>query len=148
MYIFQASNIKAKLTGDDTRWPDGLQWVVTDRALPEAPIKGTRVSGSGGDGSAVSDGASPGVSRSSLAFLQYTSGSTGDPKGVKITHGNLAHNLSAIMEELKAGEDTVVVSWLPQVRGRGGGFSVCLDDGSEGGEGGGGHVWRFGRPIV
>lgn len=58
------------------------------------------------------------VGRSSLAFLQYTSGSTGDPKGVKITHGNLAHNLSAIVEELRAGEDTIVVSWLPQVRGR------------------------------
>lgn len=58
---------------------------------------------------------SAGLDRSSLAFLQYTSGSTGDPKGVKISHGNLAHNLGAIIKELRAGEETVVVSWLPQV---------------------------------
>ncbi len=53
-------------------------------------------------------------SRSSLAFLQYTSGSTSEPKGVMISHGNLAHNLKLIITGLKAVEDTVVVSWLPQ----------------------------------
>lgn len=49
-----------------------------------------------------------------LAFLQYTSGSTSEPKGVMISHLNLADNLTKITNELKAGEDTVVVSWLPQ----------------------------------
>ena len=49
-----------------------------------------------------------------LAFLQYTSGSTAEPKGVMVTHGNLAHNLAAIVRALRAGADTVVVSWLPQ----------------------------------
>jgi acyl-CoA synthetase (AMP-forming)/AMP-acid ligase II len=45
---------------------------------------------------------------------QYTSGSTSEPKGVMITHANLAANLTAIVTALEAGRDTVVVSWLPQ----------------------------------
>jgi len=53
-------------------------------------------------------------SSSDLAFLQYTSGSTSEPKGVRITHANLAHNLHTIVTSLAAGSDTVVASWLPQ----------------------------------
>ena len=48
------------------------------------------------------------------AFIQYTSGSTSAPKGVVLTHLNLAHNLHIITDELDASEDTRVVSWLPQ----------------------------------
>ncbi|MPY96859.1 MAG: AMP-binding protein [Actinophytocola sp.] len=49
-----------------------------------------------------------------LALLQLTSGSTAEPKAVKITHGNLFSNLSAMAEraELDAESDTMV-SWLP-----------------------------------
>ncbi len=50
----------------------------------------------------------------SIAFLQYTSGSTSEPKGVMISHGNLAHNLTLITRELKADQSTVNISWLPQ----------------------------------
>jgi acyl-CoA synthetase (AMP-forming)/AMP-acid ligase II len=49
-----------------------------------------------------------------LAFLQFTSGSTSEPKGVMVTHGALAHNLTTIVRSLRAGADTVVASWLPQ----------------------------------
>jgi acyl-CoA synthetase (AMP-forming)/AMP-acid ligase II len=49
-----------------------------------------------------------------LAFLQFTSGSTSAPKGVMITHHNLADNLTKITNDLKADNDTIVVSWLPQ----------------------------------
>ncbi len=48
-----------------------------------------------------------------LAFLQYTSGSTADPKGVEITHGNLAHNEEAIRRAFAQSEASVVVGWLP-----------------------------------
>ncbi|MEM1010477.1 MAG: AMP-binding protein, partial [Myxococcota bacterium] len=49
-----------------------------------------------------------------VSFLQYTSGSTSEPKGVVITHSCLWSNLELILQEVKADETTVVVSWLPQ----------------------------------
>jgi len=48
-----------------------------------------------------------------LAFLQYTSGSTGNPKGVMLTHANLIANLRAMGSVVKANPDDVFVSWLP-----------------------------------
>ena len=53
------------------------------------------------------------VHRQSLAFLQYTSGSTGNPKGVMVSHGNLLHNESVIQRAFGLTEDSVVVGWLP-----------------------------------
>jgi 1-acyl-sn-glycerol-3-phosphate acyltransferase len=48
-----------------------------------------------------------------IAFLQYTSGSTGDPKGVILTHANLLANLRAMGEAIGVSGDDVFVSWLP-----------------------------------
>ncbi|MCB1770567.1 MAG: AMP-binding protein, partial [Candidatus Competibacteraceae bacterium] len=48
-----------------------------------------------------------------LAFLQYTSGSTGDPKGVMLTHANLLANLRAMGPRVGACSDDVFISWLP-----------------------------------
>ncbi|MDB9369216.1 beta-ketoacyl synthase N-terminal-like domain-containing protein [Nodularia spumigena CS-586/05] len=55
----------------------------------------------------------PIVSRETLAFLQYTSGSTGNPKGVMVSHGNLLHNSEYMKQSFKLDEDTVSVTWLP-----------------------------------
>jgi acyl transferase domain-containing protein/acyl-CoA synthetase (AMP-forming)/AMP-acid ligase II/acyl carrier protein len=49
----------------------------------------------------------------SLALLQYTSGSTGDPRGVMLTHGNLLANERMSIEKFRVGCDDVVVGWLP-----------------------------------
>ncbi|MET8560125.1 AMP-binding protein [Streptomyces flaveolus] len=48
-----------------------------------------------------------------LAFLQYTSGSTAEPRGVMVTHGNLTANLTAIRDAFRHTADSVVLSWLP-----------------------------------
>ncbi len=48
-----------------------------------------------------------------LAFLQYTSGSTAAPKGVMVSHGNLLHNERLIQSAFRQPEGTVVVGWLP-----------------------------------
>lgn len=55
----------------------------------------------------------PQVGAETIAFLQYTSGSTGDPKGVMVTHGNILHNLRMIQQAFGHDESTVGVGWLP-----------------------------------
>jgi acyl-CoA synthetase (AMP-forming)/AMP-acid ligase II len=76
---------------------DALRWMATD----SLPVHG---------GERWVDG---NVGAESIAFLQYTSGSTANPKGVVITHANLLHNQAAIRRLFEATEESVSVSWLP-----------------------------------
>ncbi|CAM9492519.1 unnamed protein product [Scytosiphon promiscuus] len=99
-YAKKMSDIKGIFSSGGTPWPD-LKWVVTD-SLASA----TEADEDSGRFNAPDP--------ADVAFLQYTSGSTSEPKGVMITHANLADNLKLIVTGLSAVDDTVVVAWLPQ----------------------------------
>ncbi|MFE6397992.1 aminotransferase class I/II-fold pyridoxal phosphate-dependent enzyme [Streptomyces alboflavus] len=103
----------------------GLQWLVTGGvsgaagAVDTTAGGGPRGDGGGPEGAAGTDTATagdwraPDLSGDSLAFLQYTSGSTSAPKGVMVSHGNLLDNLAAIHRRLAHDADSQMVSWLP-----------------------------------
>jgi acyl carrier protein len=55
----------------------------------------------------------PEIDGNTLAFLQYTSGSTAAPKGVMVTHSNLLHNLAIIYHGVGHTPLSQMVSWLP-----------------------------------
>jgi acyl-CoA synthetase (AMP-forming)/AMP-acid ligase II len=74
-----------------------LRWLATDR-LPNGIADHWR---------------EPDVSGETLAFLQYTSGSTSTPKGVMVSHANILHNEQAIQSRLQSREKITGVTWLP-----------------------------------
>ncbi len=74
-----------------------IQWRVTDLLSEEL----------------AADWRDPGADRGTLAFLQYTSGSTSTPKGVMVSHGNLMHNEELIRRVCEHSGETPCVSWLP-----------------------------------
>ncbi len=77
-----------------------LTGLVTAAALAETPRASARAE-------------LPAASSSDLALIQYTSGSTGDPKGVCLTHANLLANIRAIGAGVNICPTDVGVSWLP-----------------------------------
>ena len=76
-----------------------LQWLATDD-LPPALAADSCDRGFGAD-------------RETLAFLQYTSGSTAAPRGVMVTHGNLLHNLASLRGVFQFSSESIGVTWLP-----------------------------------
>ena len=55
----------------------------------------------------------PDVQPSETCFIQYTSGSTGDPKGVMLTHSNVLANIRGIGHAVQVRPTDTVVTWLP-----------------------------------
>src|SRR6202790_2379228 len=83
-------------SGVDVDYISGLQWIVTEDFVDK--ISDETFNGASNNGA------------SKLLFLQYTSGSTRDPKGVMVTHENILHNCPLVIDH----SAPVVVSWLPQ----------------------------------
>jgi acyl-CoA synthetase (AMP-forming)/AMP-acid ligase II len=101
-FMKKIQELKSIFSSGGVVWPE-LKWITVDDVL------------SRGKASTIASNQSlPTVSEADIAFLQYTSGSTSEPKGVMISHCNLSHNLKLIINELKADTSTVNVSWLPQ----------------------------------
>ncbi len=74
-----------------------MRWLATDKV----------------PGSLAQEWRDPAVTSNTLALLQYTSGSTAEPKGVEIRHGNLLHNSAYISRLFAFNTNGVTVSWLP-----------------------------------
>lgn len=81
-----------------TQWDfDKFTWINSDNIAKEE----------------ANDYREPLIKPESIAFLQYTSGSTGQPKGVMVSHSNLLNNLQLISEYSITADDSVSVIWLP-----------------------------------
>ncbi|SHN17977.1 fatty acyl-AMP ligase [Actinacidiphila paucisporea] len=113
-------NQSARLTG--ILRDAGVRAVLTDSAGEPAVSAWLRESGATGvrvlavDDPAQGDAAAwtrPRLTADSLAFLQYTSGSTSEPKGVMVSHRNLIANEQAISRALGTHEGTRMGCWLP-----------------------------------
>ena len=89
--------------GDADRWAAGVPELAALRRVATDAVEDRRADG----------WRDPGVTRETLAFLQYTSGSTAAPKGVMVTHGNLLHNSAAIAGYFASGPGDRGVFWLP-----------------------------------
>ena len=53
------------------------------------------------------------IAPTDLAYLQYTSGSTSAPRGVRVSHGNLLHNSAGFFQRYAWTPDSRAVSWMP-----------------------------------
>lgn len=91
-----AASSPSNTTTSSTEEP-GVCWMATDQVPPVDEIPFTL----------------PDLSGNTIALLQYTSGSTSDPKGVIITHQNLMHNAAIIQEGFQLNSDDTALSWLP-----------------------------------
>ena len=86
-----------------------IRWLTTDAVVADSAFQGSAsISGpTAGSISGLTVGAD------SIAFLQYTSGSTGDPKGVIVSHSNILSNSASIYRFFGHTPESHALGWLP-----------------------------------
>jgi len=95
--------------------PRGLERIVAMDEIPDSPslsMSGLMQPGAVSSYEAI-ENASRLIGPNDLATLIYTSGTTGTPKGVMLSHGNIASNLNASLNGFELGTDDLSVSFLP-----------------------------------
>ncbi|CAG8507758.1 11086_t:CDS:2, partial [Dentiscutata heterogama] len=91
-------------------WPEGLVWVEGEKVTSSKDLFDEKL---------IEE-----VDCENVAVIQFSSGSTGDPKGVMLTHKNLLHNVDLMQHEIGLNEDSMIAFWVPQFHDLGliGGF--------------------------
>ncbi len=106
-FVADATPALALTTADLAALREAL--VAQEPALGGLPLLATDALGAGTEES----WRPPALDAGSIAFLQYSSGSTATPKGVVLSHGNLLANAAALCERVGLGPRSRMVSWLP-----------------------------------
>ena len=124
--LFVLQNSEARLAFVSTRQqyeklasvrePAGLEYIVLMDDAPEltdaVPMQSFLRDAPEGDDPAL-DAIGEKIDPDDLATLIYTSGTTGTPKGVMLTHGNIASNLNVSLDMYEFDKDDLCISFLP-----------------------------------
>jgi acyl-CoA synthetase (AMP-forming)/AMP-acid ligase II len=96
--------------GKKIEWPEDLIWVEGEQIISSRDLFDEKL---------IDE-----IDSDNVAVLQFSSGSTGDPKGVMLTHKNLLHNVDLMQTEIELGPDDTIAFWVPQFHDLGliGGF--------------------------
>ncbi|CAI2166280.1 17371_t:CDS:2 [Funneliformis geosporum] len=96
--------------GKKVDWPEDLTWVEGESVISSADLF---------DEILIEQ-----VGCENVAVIQFSSGSTGDPKGIMLTHKNLLHNVDLMQNEINLDADSTIAFWVPQFHDLGliGGF--------------------------
>ncbi len=112
----KASRIRSIVVDADVRWALSTRSVVEQLIGEDRHEDLTGVQLLGTDHPSIRDKIhwrAPHLRPESLGVLQYTSGSTGSPKGVMLTHANLVANSEIIWRAFEPSAETIGLSWLP-----------------------------------
>ncbi|GAB4488158.1 MAG: long-chain fatty acid--CoA ligase [Saprospiraceae bacterium] len=99
-FVFLFENVRRNAVPDELEQRSGVHWDELAQALTSHDLEKIRY---------IRDG----ISENDLATLLYTSGTTGQPKGVMLTHANIVSNVKSVLAIVPVGPEVTAVSFLP-----------------------------------